>query len=114
MSDIAELAKHLKGFIEAGWNVSINYQGKPRELTPYLLGQTKDNRIVLHGFQYGGESSKGPVASPEQGGWRFFYLDQIDGLWAGPGPQFPETLVKSEGDYKPPAFIVMVMANRKV
>lgn len=102
---------NIKFAIEAKWPISFPYQGRIREVCPYLLAKTADDRLVLHALQTGGESSKGPVTKPE---WRFFYLDQFD---RGPGtiraPWADADIKKSEGGYVPPKFITEVIAIYK-
>lgn len=89
------------------------YQGLERQVCPYLLGKTKDDRLVLQGFQFGGQTSKGEILAPEFGGWRFFYLDEMPGAMVlGPGPWYPAPVQKAEGRpaYVPPKFITVVLA----
>ena len=89
--------------------VSFYYQNTLRKVCPHLLGVTADERLVLHGYQYGGESSKGQV-TPESGGWRFFYLDLFEMTTLDPGGAwYPEQLKKAEGPYQPPKFIAQVL-----
>jgi hypothetical protein len=108
---MSELAKHLIAAIEKRQNVGITYQGRQRLVTPYMLGENNTGYLVLQGYQYGGESSKGPIESPDKGGWRYFYLQDITSLAVGDGPEFPQGLAKNE-DYAPPTFITAVLASR--
>lgn len=89
--------------------VVLGYQKAQRQVCPHLLGKTKDGRIVLQGFQFGGGTSKGPIASPEQGQWRYFYLDEIS--FAATNTDltswYPAEVKKSE---KQSTFIVEVLA----
>lgn len=94
--------------------IAVFYKGDTRDICPHLLGETKDGRLVVHGFQFGGGSSKGPV-TPETGSWKYFYVDEIEGNgFIVPGEWLPTGLAKTEGDYVPPAFIatVVAMVNR--
>lgn len=93
--------------------LSFEYQGHARLACGYLLGKTKDDRLVLHAYQYGGAGSKGEVTDPSLGTWRFFYLDEMsdkvtafdsDNVW------YPLEFKKSEADYVPPKFITQVLA----
>ena len=59
---------------KAGVEFFSTYQ---RQVSPHLLGLGKDGRVVLQAYQYGGETSSGPVKEPNQGGWRYFYLDEM-------------------------------------
>ncbi len=108
-----DLTKYITDAITTGQNLGFPYQGLTRMVTPYLLGETNDGRLVLHGFQFGGESSRGPIETPEQGGWRFFYLNELSVLNAGPGQAYPLDLAKAELEvYKAPKFISTVLALR--
>lgn len=105
----------LKTAIETKRAVAFQYGGHERQVCPHLLAKTKDNRIVLHGFQFAGQGSKGPIPSPEEGTWRFFYLDQMDGgqtLEVRRSNWYPPTLAKAEDGeaYKPPKFVTDVIA----
>ena len=91
-------------------SVQFMYGKHMRHVSPHVLGVTKDKRFVIHGFQWGGGSSQGAI-DPSTGAWRFFYVDEIAS--GGPmahAPWYPANLNKTEGDYKPPAFITVVLA----
>lgn len=91
--------------------VRFNYDNTERVVCPHLLGNSKKG-LVLQAFQFGGASSDGVVEGPEQGGWRYFYLDRVNYLevdndsteWY-PVPD----LTKAETEYKPPKFITEVI-----
>ncbi len=109
MSDEQVKFDVLKRFIQGRTPTTFMYQGMIRKACPHLLGITKDNRMVCHGYQFGGGSSKGEV-TPETGGWRFFYLDEISEISFGdPAVWYPGDLKKSEVEYKPPAFIIQIL-----
>jgi hypothetical protein len=107
--NIQLLTSLITSMIEAKLSGCMTYQGHLREFSPYLLGVTKDGRLVLHAFQYGGASSKGPI-TPQNGAWRFFYLDEIEDPITPGGDWYPKDFQKSEGDYRPPAFIATILA----
>lgn len=112
MSEDPRIAQ-LKEMIEGQIPGMLVYQGFSRHFCPYLLGITGDRRVVLHAYQYGGMSSKGEVAPDKGAGWRFFYLDTVDGpivKMTMPASWYPADLEKSEADYTPPKFIVAVLA----
>lgn len=63
--------------------VVFTYQGLPREVCPHVLGY-KDGREKVLVFQFGGQSSRGPIGA---GQWRCLFLDEVsnvtvrDGDW---------------------------------
>lgn len=97
--------------------IRFSYQDHARFVCPFLLGKTAEGKLVLHAFQFAGSSSQGTVASPEQGQWRFFYLDQIhsnvDADETADRPWYPANLAKREDEYTPPKFIREVVAIHK-
>jgi hypothetical protein len=107
------LIEHVGTAVCGGLNLGIQYQSLQRSVTPHLLGETRDGRYVLHGFQFDGMTSKGRIIDPAYGVWRWFYLDEIEALATGAGPSYPLGLQKSEPEYEAPAFIVSVLAARK-
>jgi hypothetical protein len=110
VSDILTLTL-LKPSIENRRAIRFLYQGHVRYMCPHLLAKTKDDRLVVHGFQFAGASSRGEIATPEHGSWRFFYLDQVEDLRRAETQNwYPAQLKKSEGPYRPPAFIAEVLA----
>lgn len=116
MSDRRRLIEWMSKAVEQKQLLKFEYQGFMREVCPHLLGVSKEGRLVLHAFQHAGSSSTGSVASPEEGNWRFFYLDQIPAhqiVWnLGPGNWYPPKLAKTEAgkEYVPPRFIATVLA----
>lgn len=90
---------------------SMTYSGLNRLYSPHMLGITNKGQLVVHAFQYGGDSSDGAV-DPSAGSWKFFYLNKIEALFPlGPmEPWFPADLVKSETPYTAPKFIAKVLA----
>lgn len=106
-----DLVEYLKVAIEDEMNIEVLYTGFKRVATPHSLAETRDGRVVLHCYQFGGDSSKGPV-TPESGGWRWLYLEQIESLAIGPGPTYPSTMNLNKATYEPPQFIKSVLAMR--
>lgn len=107
-----EVVDLIKNAIEQKKSLSLNYQGHFRVINPYLLGETQDKGLVLHAFQHGGTTSKGEV-TPETGGWRYFHVNEIQGQVVVTPDWYPQVLIKSEGEYKPPRFITGVVAIHK-
>jgi len=103
--------------IERRAPVAIRYNGKLRYICPYMLGETGQKGHVLHAFQFAGETRNGLIGNPEDGAWRFFYLDKVEGWLVLPKEQwgwYPENLAKAEGEYRPPPFVTKVLAlNRR-
>jgi hypothetical protein len=78
----------LKEAIERKQCVRVLAGGRARDICPHALG-TKDGKMRLLAFQYGGASASGLAAG---GQWRAFFLNEIsvatpiDGRWQrGPG-----------------------------
>lgn len=96
---------------------AVTYQGKRRVFSPHMLakthpkGESTEGRLVVHAYQWGGAGSKGEV-TPETGGWRYFYLDEMNDSVAFAGdswyPVPNEELEKKER--MTPAFIETVIA----
>lgn len=55
--------------------ISATYQGRYRELAPHAIGTKNGNQQALF-YQFGGESSKGLSANPNDN-WRCLTLDQL-------------------------------------
>ena len=101
-----DLIKHA---VASRQSLTFTYKEHTRVVSPHLLGQTADGKFVCHAFQFSGFGSKGQL-TPETGAWRYFYLDEIQDFGTSEFlPWYPETLQKSEGEYKPPAFITNVL-----
>lgn len=65
----------LKKAIEEKKVVTFIYDGLPREVEPFLIGDTTSMHAAMRGFQTGGGSRSGnPV------GWRLFLLEKIRNL----------------------------------
>ncbi len=58
--------------IENRWVIRFNYDGCPRVVEPYLLGETTKGTVALRGYQTEGTSRNGKVP-----GWRLFQLSMI-------------------------------------
>jgi hypothetical protein len=76
--------------------VVCEYQGRPREVCPHVIGTKNGHRKVLT-FQFAGQSSTG---LPPGGEWRCMFVDQIrgaesrDGEWhTNPRHTQPQTCV---------------------
>lgn len=76
--------------------VTLMYQGRPREVCPHCIGH-KDGQEKVLTYQFGGASSKG---LPPGGEWRCLFIDQAqdvtlkEGAWhTGPGHTRPQTCV---------------------
>jgi hypothetical protein len=116
--EITLLINTLQKAIETKSPVAFFYEKKIREVCAYLLGDTAKG-LVIHAYQYGGESSKGRITNPDQGSWKYFYFDKIekpvilsDKVW------WPiRVLTKGEileESYTPPKFITKVVALAKI
>lgn len=81
----------------------FTYSDKERVFAPFLLGLTNAGQLVTHGLV--NIDSEAPQ-------WRFFYLEKFQ-TEPAPVAHFaaaPGLLKKSEAAFKPPAFIVKVLA----
>jgi hypothetical protein len=82
--------------IRARQNIAFEYQGRPREGSPIILGYSDTGREALKLYQTAGKSSQGGLPD-----WRDFYLDQIRmltvkaGEWReGTSQKHPQAFVK--------------------
>jgi predicted DNA-binding transcriptional regulator YafY len=57
--------------------VRISYHGKQRVICPHALGW-RNGRPMLLGYQTGGQTSTGTLASDPRQRWRNFFVDDID------------------------------------
>lgn len=110
MTNSSVLAKAIKDQTP----VLFSYQGYVREVLPLMLGETATKGVVLQAFQVGGSSSKGEV-TPQTGAFRFFYLDEVEGLVLTKNEPAPEywaalPLKKSEAGYQQPPFVTNLLA----
>lgn len=103
----------IREAITLGHNLGISYKKYLRAVTPHLLAETNDGRLVMQGFQFGGDSSKGRIPGPDFGEWRWFYLEDVAAANHYRGPAYPLTLAKTETEYKPPGFIKQILVMRK-
>ncbi len=96
----------LKDAVRGRQTLSLNYHGKERHVTAWLLGEDKTGALVLHVYQM----------APEPPGWRFLKVNEIPGANITKGIAEPRELVKSSPDhfalanYQPPKGIVKVLA----
>lgn len=65
----------LKTAIQNREVVRFIYDGFPREVEPFLIGDTRTRKLALRGFQIGGGSNSGKVFD-----WHLFLLDKISCL----------------------------------
>lgn len=65
----------LKSAIENKEVVCFIYDGLPREVEPFLIGDTRTKKCALRGFQTGGGSRSGRIFD-----WHIFLLDKISCL----------------------------------
>jgi len=67
--------------------VTAIYDGRYRELCPHQLGTNKEGRYQCLFYQFGGDSSSGPVVDGGLDNWRCLPLDGLvdvhlrDGEW---------------------------------
>jgi hypothetical protein len=57
-------------------NITLEYQGKKRELSPHTLGY-KDGREKVLSYQFGGESSSGLAPRGSATNWRYMFIGEI-------------------------------------
>ena len=88
----------IKYAIQNKKQVTAMYEGRYREMCPHNLG-TKLGRQQAMFYQFGGDSSKGPI-TPANAQWRCMQLDKLthlevkDGLWfTGDNHSRPQTCV---------------------
>jgi hypothetical protein len=77
-------------------NIAFEYNGRPREGSPIILGYSDTGRETLKLYQTGGRTSQGRLPD-----WRDFYIDQIRmltmkaGDWReGTSHKHPQAFVK--------------------
>ena len=100
----------LKYAVRGRQTLSLNYHGKDRHVTAWLLGEDKTGALVLHVYQM----------SPDPPGWRFLKVNEIPSANITKGISEPMDLVKSEKHenrfrsdlppYHPPKGILKVLA----
>lgn len=108
-----ETARYIDHAIQNGVGLKFVYNGFERHVCPHMLGLSKDDRLVVHAFQYAGGDSKGGIERPEQGSWKFFYLDTFESQPLPLHPVngwYPKDLKKAEGEYKPPKFVKQIIS----
>jgi len=66
----------LRSAVREQRQVVAGYQGYRREFCPHILG-TKAGKARVLAYQFGGETSGGPIASPHAGEWRCFEVDKL-------------------------------------
>ena len=62
-------------------HILFDYNGRPRDACPIILGYSETGREAVKAYQVGGHTSQGKLP-----GWRDFYLDGIHMLHLGTGP----------------------------
>ena len=61
-------------------HILFDYNGRPRDVCPIILGRAADGREALKAYQVGGATSQGRLPA-----WRDFYLERIGSRRASPG-----------------------------
>jgi hypothetical protein len=61
------------------------YDGLPREFCPHVLG-TKEGEAHCLAYQFGGESSAGPITPGATGNWRCFVVTRLTQVSLQDGP----------------------------
>jgi hypothetical protein len=61
-------------------HILFDYNGRPRDVCPIILGHAADGREALKAYQVGGATSQGRLPA-----WRDFYLERIGSRRASPG-----------------------------
>ncbi|HVH80189.1 MAG TPA: hypothetical protein VM782_12410 [Stellaceae bacterium] len=69
--------------IISGKQILCSYEGRPRALSPIILGH-KDGQEKALTYQFGGYSSKG---LPPEGQWRCLFLSKVTNVRLRDGPQ---------------------------
>jgi len=109
--DTDRYVKILSFAVENKKNVQFVYDGAIREVCPHLLGRTKDDCFVTHCFQYRSRTKTGDILNPENGSWKYFYLQKMSDLVSVPTDGwYPEDLPIRIKEYSPPAFIQEIIA----
>ncbi len=70
--DIQEHVQRINWAIDHLKHVEFSYGPGMRVVAPYEVGQTKDGRMLLRGYQTKGYSSRGKIR-----GWKLFGLDKV-------------------------------------
>lgn len=76
----------IRSAIEKKQQVFASYDGRPREMCPHSIG-TKNGVEQALFFQFGGDSSKGPITTDTKDNWRCVILSKLsnvtvrDGTW---------------------------------
>lgn len=105
MMTVDEAIEVFKRAMETETPQQFGYQGMNRVVAPFMVGLTKDDRIVVQALQFAGSTSKGTVLKPEP---RFFYLDTFDTDPEPSDKSWPSfDLRKTE--YVPPKFVAQVL-----
>lgn len=68
-------------------NVSADYKGYHRIMTPHTLG-TKDGREKCLLYQFAGDSSKGPITEQTKNNWRCITISKLTNVSARDGEWF--------------------------
>jgi hypothetical protein len=118
MSKMAHLIESIKSAIEHEQICIFMLNDQLRLVIPYMLGDTKDGRMVLHGIQLDSSVSIDDVDGQLVAGqWGFFYLDRIQsGVQVMPSSFRVAHVVarfQAEGFYQAPKFVTTVFAQAK-
>jgi len=77
----------IRDAMEARQQVHATYGGFHRELSVHEIGLGPNGNDQIMAYQFGGESSKGPVIDqPEESRWRCFDVGQLSDLVIVDGP----------------------------
>jgi hypothetical protein len=67
--------------------VTAMYKGRRRWMCPHVLG-TKQGRAQCLFYQFGGESSSGPVTPGSRANWRCIPIAELEDLEVGPAGEW--------------------------
>lgn len=94
---ITDTYEQLRRAVRERLQVSAEYDGRPRQFCPHVVGTTAGEPRCF-AYQFGGETSTGPLTA---GAWRCFRIDKLTGVRVRPGewhtgaaPTRPQTCVK--------------------
>jgi hypothetical protein len=61
--------------------ITAMYEGLPRLFCPHLLGRSKQGRLQVFCYQFGGASESGlPTTAQAVGGWRCIAVERLSGV----------------------------------
>jgi len=71
--------------IETKQHVTAEYKGLKREMCPHVIGTNDYGRTQALFYQFGGESSSGPILEGSTANWRCIPIDGLDNVSVQPG-----------------------------